>query len=93
MPPDEIENPAPEAFFHDDSGAVRFWVRTPAGVRMGAIVRKSVLHYCFREAESGADALKIYQEHRQAIDAAVLRRIASGSIEPVMLREADLGAR
>jgi len=34
----------------------------------------------------------IYAAHRVEIDAAVRRRIARGSIEPVMLREADVAA-
>lgn len=83
----------PQAFFHEDSGTVRFWVRTAAGDTVGASVRKEVMQFRFRPASSGADALKVYQDHRETIDAAVLRRVASGSIEPVMLREADFGAR
>lgn len=90
---DQIDDRLPEAFFHEDSGAVRFWVRTAAGNTVGASVRKEVLHFRFRPAVSGAEALKIYLDHREAIDAAVSRRIASGSIEPVMLREADFGVR
>ncbi len=90
---DGSDDRLPEPFFHEDSGTVRFWVRTAAGDTVGASVRKEVLHFRFRPAASGADALKIYQDHREAIDAAVSRRIASGSIEPVMLREADFGAR
>lgn len=83
----------PEAFFHEDSGAVRFWVRTAGGGRLGAIVGKSVLHYRFGAAADGTDALKTYRDHRQEIDAAVQRRVAAGSLEPVMLREADFNLR
>lgn len=79
----------PEPFVHDESGAVHFWVQTPAGDMVGAIVRKAALHFRFRAAASGADALTTYQAHQAEIDAAVLRRIAAGSIEPVILREAD----
>ena len=39
---------------------------------------------------NAANALTTYMAHRVAIDAAVRRRIDQGSIEPVMLREADL---
>lgn len=81
----------PDAFFHEESGAVRLWVRTEAGGCMGAIARKAVLHYRFGAALDGVDALKTYQDHRQEVDAAVLRRIAAGSLEPVILREADFG--
>lgn len=80
----------PEAFFHEDSGAVRFWVRTHLGGYVGAIVRKEILHVRYRAAVDGSDALAVYAAHRREIDAAVLRRIAEGSIEPVLLREANL---
>jgi len=32
----------------------------------------------------------LYEAHRGEIDAAVVRRVSAGSIEPVMLRENDL---
>jgi hypothetical protein len=83
----------PEPFVHDESGAVRFWVQTDAGDTVGAIVRKEALHYRFKSAASGVDVLKTYRDHREEIDAAVLRRIATGSIEPVILREADFDVR
>jgi hypothetical protein len=92
--PDDAAPPAsepmePQAFFHEESGAVRFWVRAPAGGWMGAIARKQVPRFRFGAMENGDDALKVYQDHRHEIDAAVLRRVAAGSIEPVILREAD----
>jgi hypothetical protein len=83
----------PEPFVHEESGAVRFWVQAPAGAMVGAIVRKDVMHYRFKAPASGIDAMKTYETHRSEIDAAVLRRIAGGSIEPVILREADFDAR
>jgi hypothetical protein len=83
----------PEPFVHDESGAVRFWVQTDSGELVGAIIRKEALHYRFRGAASGADVLTTYQANRREIDAAVLRRVAAGSIEPVILREADFAAR
>lgn len=79
----------PEPFFHDESGAVRFWVQTAAGEMVGAMVRKETLHFRFRAATGGADALRTYRNHQHEIDTAVQRRIAAGSIEPVILREAD----
>jgi len=82
----------PEPYFHDDSGSVRFWVHSPPLGCVGASIRKEILHYRFKSANNSADALDIYRAQRTAIDAAVLRRIAQGSIEPVMLREADLDA-
>jgi hypothetical protein len=72
---------------------VRFWVQTDSGEMVGAIIRKEALHYRFRGAASGADVLTTYQVNRGEIDAAVLRRLAAGSIEPVILREADFAAR
>jgi hypothetical protein len=84
---------APTPFFHDDSGAVRFWVRTDSGAFIGASVPKGALHYRFKAALDGSDALMVYQANQREIDAAVLRRVASGSIEPVMLRERDLAAQ
>jgi len=83
----------PEAFFHEESGAVRFWVRTAGGGSMGAIARKEVLHFRFQEVASGVDALQTYLENQAEIHAAVLRRIAAGSLEPVILRESDFNAR
>jgi hypothetical protein len=92
-PPDSpLPSALREAFFHADSSAVRFWVHDPAGHAVGAIIRQQILHHRFQADISGSDALVVYTRHRGEIDAAVLRRIATGSIEPVLLREADLGA-
>jgi hypothetical protein len=85
--------PLPPPFFHQDSEGVRFWVRLPAGVPIGAILTKPLLHYRFDAKPDGSDAVAIYEKHRSEIDAAVLRRVAAGSIEPVMLREHDLAPR
>lgn len=82
--------PLPPPFFHQDSETVRFWVQVPGGVPIGAILTKPLLHYRFDAKPDGSDAVAIYERHRSDIDAAVLRRVASGSIEPVMLREHDL---
>lgn len=82
----------PAPFFHHDSGSVRFWVGMAQAAPVGAIVGKEVLHYRFRAALDGSDAVTVYEAHRAEIDSAVRRRLAHGSLEPVMLREADLPA-
>lgn len=81
----------PDPFFHPDSQSVRFWVGHGAGF-VGASIAKSVLHYRFSPQATGEDALQTYLDHAAEIDAAVRRRIAQGSLEPVMLREFDLRA-
>lgn len=80
--------PAPE--FHLGADALRFWVPTTGQDAVGASVSSSVLHYRFKGRLDGSDAVLVYEANRQAIDAAVLRRLAAGSREPVMLRENDL---
>lgn len=90
MNPPAESAPAPQAFFHEDSGAVRCWVPMPDGGSMGAIVRKELLHHGFGGRIDGSDALDTFHAHRGAIEAAVRRRVAAGATEPVLLREADL---
>lgn len=82
----------PSPFFHDASGTVRFWVLADDGSLVGATIGKETLHYRFRAERDGADAVATYVAHRAEIDDAVRRRIARGSIEPVMLRDADVPA-
>ena len=77
-------------FFHEASGAVRFWVLVE-GAWVGATISQATLHYRFRPQSSDEDPLETYQAFSQQIDAAVRRRVSTGSIEPVMLREADFG--
>ena len=72
---------------------MRFWVRTAAGDMVGAIARKEALRYHFRPSDTGADLLQLYLDNRRAIDDAVLRRVAAGSREPIMLREVDFELR
>lgn len=93
MPHVTTDPALPEAYFDEASGVVYLWVRSTEGVPTGAMLRKQVLHFRFGAAMSGSDALQTYQHHRTEIEAAVLRRIAAGSIEPVLLRESDFGAR
>jgi hypothetical protein len=78
-------------FFHQDSGAVRFWVQVDDQL-VGASISKQTLHYRFRPDAQGEDPLETYNTFARDIDAAVRRRVAKGSIEPVMVREYDLRA-
>lgn len=77
------------AFFHDDSASVRFWVQVGDHL-IGASVGKSTLHYRYQPHRSDDDPMATYREHMPALHAAVHRRVAAGSREPVMLRENDL---
>ena len=78
-----------EAFFHQESGAVRFWVPID-GQLFGASISRETLHYRFRPTAKDEDPLETYTTHASDIAAAVARRVAAGSLEPVMLREFDL---
>jgi hypothetical protein len=77
------------AYFHADSEAVRFWV-CHGDALVGASVSRRTLHYRFRPEAADDDPLETYQRFVEAIHAAVLRRVAEGALEPVMLREFDL---
>jgi hypothetical protein len=57
MPTQQLTEP----FFHRESGAVRFWVRTVEGDAVGAMVRKEAMHFRFRAAADGSDALSTYR--------------------------------
>lgn len=81
-----------QPFFHLESGALRFWVDVGGGTLVGASISTRALHYRLHGDLSGSDAVAVYLAHREEIDAAVRRRFAAGSLEPVMLREADLPA-
>ena len=78
-----------QAYFHADSASVRFWV-TVGDQQVGAMVSKAALHYRFMPHASDDDALVTYRAHADELAAVVRRRVAGGSIEPVMLREFDL---
>ena len=80
---------AAEPTFDLASGALRFWVDV-GGVAIGASVSKQALHYRLRGDTSGNDAVAVYHAHRPALEAAVRRRWAAGSLEPILLRESDL---
>jgi len=78
-----------DAYFHPDSEAVRFWV-CHGDALVGASVSRRALHYRFRPEAVDDDPLETYQRFAALINAAVLRRVAEGALEPVMLREFDL---
>lgn len=78
-----------KAYFHDDSGTVRFWVQLDHKP-IGAMVRKETLHYRYHARVSNDDPLATYRDNAQEIDEAVRRRAAAGSAEPILLRDADL---
>jgi len=81
-----------ESFFHEGSGTVRFWV--PLGqVLVGAMVKKETLHYRYHALQTNDDPMETYRENTAEIHEAVRRRLASGSLEPVMLRDADIEVR
>lgn len=80
--------PAPQ--YHADTDALRFWVTLSNGAVVGATLSRQVLHYGLQGRLDGSDAVAVYQAHREQADAAVRRRVAAGSREPVMLREHDL---
>jgi len=79
-------------YYHLESGALRFWVDVGGGACVGASIASRVQHFRFGGDLGGSDAEAVYQRHRDEIDAAVRRRVEAGSLEPVMLREADLPA-
>lgn len=79
------------AYFHADSGCVRFSVLV-AGQPIGASISSSTLHHRFSPQMKDDEPLATYLSHAAEIDEAVCRRVASGSIEPVMLREFDVRA-
>jgi hypothetical protein len=78
-----------EPFFHNDSGAVRFWVDID-GLTVGATIGKETLHYRYAAQRTDDEPLATYLANADEIHAAVRRRVAKGSIEPVMLREPDV---
>ncbi|KQP20080.1 DUF1488 family protein [Pseudorhodoferax sp. Leaf267] len=78
-----------DSFFHEASGAVRFWVEIDAAL-VGASIRKETLHYAYRPDGRDDDPMETYRQHMPELDAAVRRRVAGGAREPVMLRDADL---
>jgi hypothetical protein len=76
-------------YFHEDSGCVRFWVQVDDSL-VGASISQAALHYRYRPDGQDEDPMQTYAAHSNDIHAAVRRRVARGSIEPVMVREFDL---
>ena len=76
-------------FFHEASGTVRFWVQVD-GNHVGASVSREALHHRYRPGAQNDDPLETWRDNAGDIEAAVRRRVAQGSREPVMLREYDL---
>jgi hypothetical protein len=91
--PAAASHDAPPPSLHLESGTVRFWVDVGGGKLVGASISKQALHYRFDAHLNGDDAVAVYLAHGDEIDAAVRRRLAAGSREPILLREGDLGAR
>lgn len=60
------------------------------GQMLGASISRETLHYRFRPNARDDDPLETFTTNASEIIAAVERRVAQGSIEPVMLREFDL---
>ena len=81
-----------QAFFHAPSDAVRFWVQIDDKL-VGATIGRNTLHYRFQPNKTDDQPLATYMANAAEIEAAVRRRVATGSIEPVMLREYDLRHR
>ncbi|MDM0115000.1 hypothetical protein QTI66_22820 [Variovorax sp. J22R133] len=78
-----------QPYFHDASGSVRFWVLI-GGQQIGATIGKEILHYLYRPVATDDMPMDTYAQHAPELDAAVRRRVAAGSFQPVMLREFDL---
>ncbi|WP_349291383.1 hypothetical protein [Caenimonas sedimenti] len=57
---------------------------------VGASVSPLTLHYSYRPATPGEDAMETFRHNLPHLETVVRRRLASGSREPVMLREHDL---
>ena len=77
------------ATFHESSGTVRFWVMV-GDQQVGASVGRETLHYRYHPTTQDDLPLATFADHEQELHAAVRRRVAGGSVEPVMLRDADI---
>ncbi|WP_431261729.1 DUF1488 family protein [Roseateles chitinivorans] len=89
LAPGDLVKPA--AFYDLSSGAVRFWVLVDEHF-VGATVRRETLHYRYSAHNTDDDPLLTFQAHTDELEGIVRRRVASGSREPVMLRDHDLMA-
>ncbi|MDE1947102.1 MAG: hypothetical protein KGL43_14255 [Burkholderiales bacterium] len=84
-----IDVDTPQAFFHEPSGTVRFWVLVKDRY-VGASIGKKTLHYRYEPSRFDDDALATYHANSSEIDAAVLRHLAGGSGSPVLLHDLDV---
>ncbi len=76
-------------YFHAETDSVRFWV--PIGEQIvGACVSRNTLFHSYRQGALSADPLESHRAHIAELETAVRNRVATGSREPVMLREVDL---
>ena len=78
-------------YFDVTSATVRFWVPID-DVPIGASIHKVTLHYLYKSHMNDDDALATYLQNSAVIGAAVRRRVAAGSREPVILQDADVRA-
>lgn len=78
-----------DAYFHQPSEAVRFWVLVDQQW-IGASIARAVLHYSYCAHSTTDEPMDTYRSHAPEIEAAVRRRWEAGSSEPIMLREHDL---
>ena len=76
-------------FFSERSGAVLFWVPI-AGIAVGASVSCETLLRLCAPRSGDIDPLAAFRSHLARLEEAVRRRVATGSIEPVMIRDHDL---
>jgi len=76
-------------FFHDATESVRFWVQVD-DASVGASVSARTLRFAFAPQSPTQDPLVTFRANLARLEEAVRRRVAKGSIEPVMLREFDL---
>lgn len=76
-------------FFSERSDAVLFWVPI-VGISVGASVGRETLRHRYAPLSVDEDPMTTFRAHCAALEEAVRRRVANGSIEPVMIRERDL---
>ena len=81
-----------EPYYNQASSSVSFWVDVDA-VPVRATIGRATLHYRWHTNSATDDPLSTYTQNATEIDAAVRRRIAGGSREPIMLRDADVAPR
>jgi hypothetical protein len=76
-------------FLHEGSRSIRFWVSID-GALVGASVSSETLRFSYAPQAPTQDPLVTFRANIAGLEEAVRRRVAKGSIEPVMLREFDL---